>query len=111
MAEQLELTDPVVVPEKVTNTYRVVVLTTDRVSVSLPTTVPGFVLIVVEDNHGVRRSFTYTGDVAIDMIQWMNTANFSVNSMHKRILQKLSADGYLPGTVTGSPDPPTRTDL
>jgi len=106
MAEQLELTDPIVTPPKVTSTYTVVVLTTDRETVSLPTTEPGLVLVTVKDNLGVRSTFTYTGAQAIDMIKWMNTANFSVNSMQKRVLQKLSSDGYLPGTVTGTPEPP-----
>jgi hypothetical protein len=38
----------------------------------------------------------------------MNTANFSVNSMQKRVLQKLTNDGKLPpGMITGTPDVPS----
>jgi len=115
--EELVLTDPVVVPEVVTNKFRVTSLTLDYESLAGPIVVPpavpesGLVLVNLKDNNGKIVSHSYTGKVATDMMKWMNTADFSVNSMHKRILQKLSADGILPGTVTGTPDPPTGVGL
>lgn len=109
MAEQLELTDPVVVPEKVTSHYRIVTLTLDSqaVQTAIPqTTEAGLVLITVIDNQGVSSAFRYTGPAAREIIKFLNTGNFTNKSMQKRLLEKLSRDGYLPGTVTGAPDPP-----
>jgi hypothetical protein len=101
--EQLELTDPVVVPEKVTASYRVIALTLNWTFETIPGA-PGLVGIDLRDNHDEPFSHRYVGPEAIALMKWLNTANFSVNSMHKRILQKLSAEGVLPGTVTGTPD-------
>lgn len=104
--EELELTDPVVIPEQVTDKYKVTGLNLNWESLSPPETEPGLVSIQLRSNNGEPFSHQYFGVEARDMMKWMNTANFSVNSMHKRILQKLSNDGVLPGTVTGVPDPP-----
>lgn len=106
MAEELILTDPVVVPEKVTNKYRVVAFTMDLESqVPAPTgNVVGFVAISLKDNNGLGLFHRYEGDPAVTMIKQLNTANLSTKSMHKRILEKLSNDGIIPGTVTGVPD-------
>jgi len=96
--EELTLTDPVVVPETVSSSYKVTSLILNFGT--------AYVHIELVDNLGVLLMHDYTGQVALDMMKWMNTANFSVNSMHKRILQKLTNDGVLVGTVTGTPDPP-----
>lgn len=101
--EELVLTDPVVVPEKVTSKYHVVVLTLDMEAMLIPGE-PGHIGITLKDNLGVRSGYSYTGDEAIALIKQLNTANLSTKSMHKRILEKLSADGLLPGSVVGAPD-------
>jgi hypothetical protein len=104
--EELVLTDPVVEPEKVTAKYRVVSLILDHAAVSSPPTgEPGLVVIHLKDN--LEQPFTqrYTGQTAIDYIKFINTANFTTKSLHKRILERLSAEGVLPGTVQGAPDP------
>ena len=106
MAEELVLTDPIQpAPPPPTTKYKVLAMLTDR---EAPTPAgPGLVRITVADDQGLRSYPEYTGAEAIDLMRWMNTANFSVNSMQKRVLQKLSGDGKLPpGTVTGTPDPP-----
>jgi hypothetical protein len=105
--EELVLTDPVVEPEKVTHTYKVIVLTLNwDIVTNLVTGEKGLVSLDRRDNLGQPCRHQYTGQEAIDLMKWMNTANFSVNSMHKRILQKLTNDGVLVGTVTGTPDTP-----
>jgi hypothetical protein len=104
--EELELTDPVVVPEKVTHKYRVVSLLLNMETVTTPLGDPGLLNIQLRDNNQETTSYQYVGADAVDLIKWINTANFTTTSMHKRILQKLSNDGLLPGTVTGTPDPP-----
>jgi hypothetical protein len=111
MAEQLTLTDPVVVPEQVTSTYRVValMLNSETVTAADPTGAPspGLVVIQLRDNLGVGSSYQYVGAEAMDLIRYLNTGNFSIKSMQKRILEKLSKDGKLVGTVAGTPEAPT----
>ncbi len=103
--ETLILTAPVVVPASTTDTYRVVAITLNLEAIAAPATVAGLILIDVRDNHDERRSFSYAGQVATDLIRALNTANLSTKSLQKRILERLSADGLLVGTVTGTPDP------
>lgn len=105
--EELALTDPIVVPATTTAKYRVVSLTLNIESIALPSQEPGLILIELRDNNNERSSYRYEGTEATTMIKTLNTANLSTKSMHKRILEKLSNDGLLPGTVVGTPDPPT----
>lgn len=96
--EELVLSDPVVVPEKVTNKYHVISFMMDIVALD------GLVQIVLRDNNNELSNYSYQGAEATTMIKQLNTANLTTKSMHKRILEKLSNDGLLPGTVTGVPD-------
>jgi hypothetical protein len=107
--EELVLTEPIVkpevtVPERVSSTYRVMAITLNLEAVSPSSGEPGFVHIVLRDNLNAPFTHTYEGQVATDMIKALNKANLTTKSMHKRILEKLSTDGVLPGTVTGAPD-------
>lgn len=95
MAEQLDLTTPEVV-NKVTTNYRVTFLLLDWQLLKI--------VIHTMSNLGEKKEFTYNGQAASDYMKTLNTGNFSVNSMHKRILQRLSADGLLVGTVSGTPE-------
>jgi hypothetical protein len=95
--EELVLTDPVVT-QKTTAKYHVISFTMDMVTFN------GFVGIILRDNNNEQLNFSYKGVEATTMIKQLNTANLSTKSMHKRILEKLSNDGLLPGTVTGVPD-------
>lgn len=105
--EELVLTTPEVKPEEVKNKYKVTILTMNWESTPVPTeTVPGQVFIQLKDNLGGYFSYSYYGQQAQDYIKFINTANFTTKSLHKRILERLSTDGVLPGTVTGTPDPP-----
>lgn len=105
--EELTLTDPIITPAKSTTKYSIVVMHLDLESKnSPPVQEPGLIHIQVKDNLGAMITCLYFGKEATDFIKFMNTANFSVNSMNKRILQKLSTDGKLPpGQVTGAPEP------
>lgn len=49
---------------------------------------------------GQTIKFTYTGANASNLLQYINTANFSVNSFKKQIIQKLVTDGLISGTVS-----------
>lgn len=102
--EELELTTPVT-ESKTTTKYRVVTLTLSTV-IEIPPDVPGAIMIDLQDDHDATVSCSYSGQTAVDWIKWVNTANLTIKSLQKRILEKLSADGKLPpGTVTGTPDP------
>ena len=108
MAEDFTLTDPIVEPATTTNKYRIVSLLLTMEAPQILPGVPSAVLIALRDNLGNPLHHQYTGQQATDYIKWINTANFTTKSMHKRILEKLTAEGVIPpGTVTGTPDPPT----
>lgn len=51
---------------------------------------------------------TYDGSAAEQMVNALNTANLTTNSLRKRIVNKLVQDGYIPagGNVTGTPGLP-----
>lgn len=105
MAEELELTDPIVKPEVVTSKFRVTSLQMNWEAMPAEDGVPALMVVNLKDNNNVGRTVTYEGQVAKDYIKFINTGNFSVNSLNKRLLQKLSSDGQLPGTVVGAPEP------
>jgi len=93
MAEQLDLTSPVVIPN-VAN-YRVRSLFFDWDGANI--------IIGLVDNNGATLSFQYTNSQATNMMTVLNKANLSSNSLHKRVLNQLVSDGKLAGTVSGSP--------
>ncbi len=71
---------------------------------------PAFISITVADNNGNTTTNTYSptpspsGATAASLLHALNTANFTVNSLHKKILQQLQLDGYLPaGSISGTP--------
>lgn len=54
---------------------------------------------------GQVEAVTYNGERALSLMRALNTANLSVKSLQRRILEVLSSDGRLPsGSVTGAPD-------
>ena len=112
--EELLLTTPVVEPEKVSNKLRIVslMMNHDTVgNVALPGALPGLFVITARDNVDKLYTYQYTGQAAMDYIKFINTANFTTKSLHKRILERLVTDGIVPGggTVTGTPDSPAIT--
>lgn len=107
--EELILTEPDVEPEKVKSSYKVIALTMNHEQAPMPPeTVPGVMMIGLKDNLGGYLTHSYTGKAAQDYIKAINTGNFTTKSLHKKLLEKLSNDGIIPGTVQGTPDPPAR---
>lgn len=47
---------------------------------------------------------TYEGAIATTLMLALNVANLSTKSLHKRVLERLIADGKLAGTIAGTPD-------
>jgi hypothetical protein len=100
--EELALTEPVVIPGITKSKFRIV-STTFGVEGG-PDDPPAIVMINLRDNNNIPHSHAYTGQEAADFIKFVNTGNFTTKSLNKRILEKLSTDGVLPGTVTGAPE-------
>ena len=92
-AEQLDLAAPITPPS--TTTYKVIFL-----SMQWP---QGEVSITLADENGKTTGYSYNGPEATSLMQMLNTANLSVKSLQRRILEKLVNDGKLTGTVSGPP--------
>ena len=58
--------------------------------------------VMLKGEHGEYKSVVYEN--ALVLLKALNTANLSANSLHKRLLDKLIADGHVSGTVSGTPD-------
>ena len=92
--EQLDLTTPI--QGSAITSYKVLQLT-------LGTTPPVIDWTVV-DNTGKTMSGSYNGSIAATFLNQINTGNFTVTSLQKKIILRLQADGKLgAGTVSGSP--------
>lgn len=91
--EQVDLTSPVQPPA--TTHYVISRLTLDWDAACID--------IVLRDNTGGTQTHTYSGEEATNLMRTLNTANLTSNSLHKRTLAKLIADGKLAGTITGTP--------
>ena len=100
--EQLDLTSPLAYAARVeqsveVSTYRVV-------SIYFDWEAP-LIVVRVRDERNVIVSATYENATATTLMTQLNKLDLSTQSLHKRILNRLVADGKLPaGTVTGSPD-------
>jgi phosphopentomutase len=94
MAERLTLTSPVAITD-----YTILSVILDWRHSSIK--------ISVQSNSGEVLAHAYFGNTAETLIRQLNTTDFSVMSLHKRVLERLALDGILPaGTVTGTPDTP-----
>ena len=95
MAELLTLDTPIVPPTR--TTYKVTLLVLDWLA--------KVIQIRLRGSDGVEVYAEYSGDAATALMTILNSANLSVKSLQRRILEKLAADGKLPaGTVSGTPE-------
>jgi len=61
--------------------------------------------IVVHLGDGnLQKMVEYTGAEAENLMITLNKANLTTNSLHKRVINKLIADGHIAGSISGSPD-------
>jgi hypothetical protein len=108
LAEELTLTTPVV---KTATKFRIISI---LMRTEVPPVIPGAgtppktgqMTIELVDDNDKPYTHQYYGDEALNYIKYINTANFTTKSMHRRLLEKLSTDGVLPGTVSGTPEAP-----
>jgi hypothetical protein len=59
---------------------------------------------IVVGGPGFREDFLYTGAAAMTLMVALNKLDLSVKSLHRRVLERLIADGKLAGSVVGIPD-------
>lgn len=101
--EELVLTSPVV-ESKTTTKYRVASVTLDLDTRASVADGPGLIAITLRSDLNEALYHTYTGTIATTLIKQLNVVNLSTKSLHKRIIERLVADGVLVGTVSGVPD-------
>lgn len=91
--EQLDLTTPIVVAAR--TSYTIHVLTLDWAN--------QVIRVVLVGSDGADVVAEYKEAQAVAIMTTLNTANLSVKSLYRRVLEKLVADGKLPaGTVSGT---------
>lgn len=94
MPEQLDLTVPIIQPQRLS--YLITLMVLDWAAPAI------IIRLLGSDNVEVRAE--YAGNTALTLLSALNTANLSTASLHKRVLQRLVADGKLPaGAVSGVP--------
>ena len=95
MSEKIDLTVAEIAPA--TSTYEIETLTLD---------VRGARIYIVLwcAATGKQKTHEYRDTTATQIMRALNTADLSVKSLQRRILERLIADGVLAGNVTGSPD-------
>lgn len=54
--------------------------------------------------NGEAKHHSYSEATATSLMNALNKANLTSNSLHKRVIQRLIDDGMLAGTISGSPD-------
>ena len=100
MAEIVTLTSPLTKPNVTTVTLDQIII--NRTNMSIYITWFG--------NTGEQFSASYptpspnSQPSGSTLIHTLNTSNFSTNSLQKQVFNRLIADGYLAGTVSGTPD-------
>lgn len=63
------------------------------------------VVIVLRGSGGENKEVVYDENAgAVTMMRALNKANLSVKSLHRRVMEKLLADGHLAGSISGQPD-------
>lgn len=72
------------------------------------TKAPGVCAMKASPRECVRITVAYTGADAVTLINALNTANLTNNSLRKRVITKLQTDGFIPaGSITGAAGVPT----
>lgn len=93
MAEVLTLTTPVV---QTRTTYRPSGMNLDWDA--------AYILVRLMGSDGVEITRSYSGAAATVRLNQLNTGNFSVTSLHKKMIQILQADfPELAGSISGTP--------
>ena len=93
MAERIDLTNPIVRPIV---SYSIAYLGFDWRNKRIAVEMIG--------DDGSPFNHTYEGPIAETLMIQINKANNSTKSMQRRVIEKLIADGFLSGSISGVPD-------
>lgn len=104
--ESLTLATPEIQPQITTSTYQISYLYLGWEQQTIT--------IGLHGQNGELKTFGYGGTTpdgaindrakAVTLMTALNKANLTVASLQKRVINQLIADGFMAGTVTGSPD-------
>lgn len=65
----------------------------------------GRIVVRLVGDNGERKEVIFgDADNARDMMRALNTMDLSTKSLHRRIMERLIADGHLAGSISGVPD-------
>lgn len=92
--EQIDLTNPQ--PAPVATDYTIDRITFDWTGQNIS--------IRLVSNNSEIISHHYTGTIAKNLMIALNKTDLSVKSLHRRVMEKLIADGVIVGTISGTPD-------
>ena len=93
--ETITLSSPEVV--QITNTgYKPVRITLDRKA--------SMIIVLFEGSNVEQREWRMEGDIAVQRMKALNTANLSTKSLERRIMETAINDGVFSGTISGTPD-------
>lgn len=95
MAEQVDLTTPI--DRGTISNYQVGALLLDRQASRID-------IRLFDPGTGETANFSYEGQIALDLMIALNKLDLSTTSLHKRIMNRLIADGKIDGTVSGTPE-------
>lgn len=62
------------------------------------------IVVTLVGSDGTGKVHEYTGSEALTMLRALNTAPLNVKSLHRRVMERLIADGVIGGTISGVPD-------
>lgn len=106
MAEELDLTNPQTIPAITTNFYKIAFINLGWEQQTIN--------IGLRGQNNELLTFTYGGNnpentiadrtKATQLMIALNKMNFSNISLQKRVMQQLVNDGFISGTVSGTPD-------
>jgi hypothetical protein len=94
MAEIVTLTSPITPPSLTTYSVRMI-----QMDLDVPT-----IVIRLRGTNGEIKTCSYAGATATTLMIALNKANLTSNSLQRRVLTQLIADGEISGTISGSPD-------
>lgn len=94
MAETLSLASPIAAPA-LTN-YAISKLVFDWEG--------AMIVIDLRGQNGERATYRYNGSKATSLMNALSKANLTVKSLPRHVYEQLSDDGFVVGTVVGTPD-------
>jgi hypothetical protein len=62
------------------------------------------IVVKLRADDGKRVAHNYLGLTALTLMRQLNKADLTLTSLHRRVINRLIADGIIGGVVSGVPD-------